>query len=170
MFFKSLNNQTPVYIYSLLSPPNRHYDTCKYSKIRQIFYRTETFSNFFLPQTIREWNKLATSICQAPSYSVFCKALLNFIRQTANSTFGINDVSDLKLLTRVRVGFGHLREHKFKNNFHITLNLLCPCSLEAEDTYHFFIRCQIFFNQQMYFLMTLIQLTQRFKKSVRMRL
>ena len=147
-FYKILNNQTPGYLYSLLVPPNRDYNTRRYTKFRQIFCRTETFSNSFLPQTIREWNKLDTSICQAPSYSVFRKALLDFIRPTANSTFGTNDVSGLKLLTRLRVGFSHLREHKFKHNFQDTLNPLCPCSLEAEDTYHFFMRCQSFSNQR----------------------
>ena len=101
-----------------------------------------------MPQTIREWNKLDTSICQAPSYSVFRKALLDFILPTANKTFGTNDVSSLKLLTRFRFSFSHLREHKFKHNFQDTLNLLYSCSLEAEDTYHFFTRCQNFSNQQ----------------------
>ena len=133
-----MNNQAPAYLYSLLSWPIRHCNTHKYSKIRQFFCRTETFNNSFLPQTIREWNKLDTSMCQAPSYSVFCKALLDFIRPTANSAFGINDVSGLRLLTRLCVGFSRLREHKFKHNFQDTLNPLCCCSLEAEDTYHLF--------------------------------
>ena len=146
-FYKTLNNQTPVYLYSLLSPPNKHYNTRKYSKIRQIFCRAETFSNSFLLQTIREWNKLDTSICQAPSYSVFRKALLDFIRPTANSTFGTK-VSGLKLLTRLRVGFSHLREHKFKHNSQDTLKPLCPCSLEAEDTYHFLCAAKNFSNQR----------------------
>ena len=78
-FYKILNNQVPGYLYSLLSPPDRHYNARKYSKIRQIFCRTEAFTNSFLPQTIREWNKLDTSVCQAPSYSAFRKALLDFI-------------------------------------------------------------------------------------------
>ena len=145
-FYTIFNNQTLGYLYRLLSPPNRHYNTLKYSKIRQMFCRTETFSNSFLPQTVREWNKLDTSIFQVTSYSVFRKALLDFIRPTANSTFGTNDVSGLKLLTRLRVGFSHLREHKFKHNFQDTLNPLCPCSLEAEDTCHFFTGCQNFSN------------------------
>ena len=38
-----------------------------------------------MPQKIREWNKLGTSICKAPSYSIFRKALLDFIRPTAKS-------------------------------------------------------------------------------------
>ena len=132
-FYKILNNQTPGYLYSLLVPPNRDYNTRRYTKFRQIFCRTETFSNSFLPQTIKEWNKLNISICQAPSYSTFRKARLDFIRPTVDSTFGTNDVSGFKLLTRLRVGFSHLREHKFKRNFQNTLNPLCPCSLEAED-------------------------------------
>ena len=143
-----MNNQTLGYHYSLLSPPNRHYIRRKYCKIRQIFCRTETFSNSFLPQTIREWNKFDNSICQAPSYSVFRKALLDFIRPTANSTFGNNGVSGLKLLTRLFVGFSHLRKHKFKYNFQDTLNPLYPCSIEAEDSYHFFMRCRNFSNQR----------------------
>ena len=36
-FYKILNNQTPGYLYSLLSPPNGHYNTRKDSKIRQKF-------------------------------------------------------------------------------------------------------------------------------------
>ena len=51
-FYKILNNQAPAYLYSLLSPPNRHYNIRNCSKIRQIFCRTETFSNSLLPQTI----------------------------------------------------------------------------------------------------------------------
>ena len=39
-FYKSLNNYTPAYLYTLLYPPNWHYNTRNYSKIRQIFCRT----------------------------------------------------------------------------------------------------------------------------------
>ena len=120
-------------------------NTRKYSKIRQIFYRTETFSNYFLPQTIREWNKPYTSICQAPLYSVFPKALLDFTRPTTNSTVGTNDVSGLKLLIRLRVDFNHLREHKFKPNFQDRLNPLCPWSRRHLSL---FMRCQNSSNQR----------------------
>ena len=68
-FCKILNNQALAYFtvfYSLLSQPNRHYNTRGCFKIRQIFCRTGSFSNSLLPQTVTEWNKLDTSICQAP--------------------------------------------------------------------------------------------------------
>ena len=79
---------------------------------------------------------------------MFHKALLDFIQPTANSTFGTNDVSGLKLLTRLHVGFSYLRENKFKHNFQDTLNPLYPCSLEVEDTYHIFMHGQHFSNHQ----------------------
>ena len=101
-----------------------------------------------MPQTIREWNELDTSICQAPSHLVFRKALLDYIQPTANSTFGTNYVSGLKFLTRLRVGFSHLKEHKFKHKFQDTLNPLWPRSLEAEDIYNIFIHSQSFSDQQ----------------------
>ena len=49
------------------------------------------------------------------------------------------------MLTRIRLGFSHLREHKFKHNFQDTLNLLCSCSVEVESTSHYFL-CFHFFD------------------------
>ena len=99
----------------------------------------------FLSQTIREWNKLDASICQASSYSVYPKALLGFIWPTANSTFGTNDVSGLKLLTRVSVGLSHLRKHWTHQKTPIT----------------FLWAAKIFLIKETSFSITLIQLTRR---------
>ena len=48
------------------------------------------------------------------------------------------------MITRLRLGFSHLREHKFKHNFQDTLNPLYSCSIELESTSHYFLRCHIF--------------------------
>ena len=68
--------------------------------------------------------------------------LLNFIRPIGNSTYKICDPSGIKLLTRLRLGFSRLSEHKFRHNFADSSNPLCCCSLETESTLHFFVRCQ----------------------------
>ena len=47
------------------------------------------------------------------------------------------------MITRVCLGFSHLRGHKFKHNFKDTSNPLCSCSIEAECTSHYFLH---FFN------------------------
>ena len=58
--------------------------------------------------------------------------------------YGINDPLGLKLLTRLRVNFSHLREHKFRHNFRDTLNPLCSCDLEIESTNHYLLRCPFY--------------------------
>ena len=83
-------------------------------------------------------------IRKSKSYSIFKKSLLKSIRLIPNSVFGVANIYGIKLLTRLRVGLSHLREHKFKHNFQDTINPLCSCSLEIESTSNFFLRCQNF--------------------------
>ena len=73
---------------------------------------------------------------------MFGKKLLNFIRPSEKSIFNIYDPQGSKLLKRLRLGFSHLRKHKFRHNFADTVNLLCSCALEAESTDLFFLCCQ----------------------------
>ena len=65
--------------------------------------------------------------------------LLHFIR---NSTYKIYDPLGIKLLIRLRLGFSHLSEQKFRHTFADSLNPLYSCSLESESTLQFFLRCQ----------------------------
>ena len=63
---------------------------------------------------------------------------------TRCKVYDINDTTGIKLITRLRLGFSHLREHKFKHNFQDTLNPLCSCSIEAESISHYFLHCHFF--------------------------
>ena len=47
----------------------------------------------------------------------------------------------IKLLTRLRVGLSHLREHKFRHNFQDSLD-------PFETTIHFFLHCLNYSNQR----------------------
>ena len=78
------------------------------------------------------------------SYSIFKKSLLKFKRKILNSVFSVGGIYGIKLLTRLRVGLSHLRDHKFSHNFQDTINPLCFCSLEIESTSRFFLQCQNF--------------------------
>ena len=78
---------------------------------------------------------------------MFRKKLLAFIRPLENDTCGIYDPLGIRLLNRLRLGFSHLKEHKFRYNFADTLHPLCLCLLKlkiqnitfyaAKITYHF---------------------------------
>ena len=48
----------------------------------------------------------------------------------------IFDSLGLKFLTRLRLDFSHLNEHRFRHNFQDCLNPSCSCSLQTEDTIH----------------------------------
>ena len=54
----------------------------------------------------------------------------------------------IKLLTRLRVGLSHLREHKFRHNFQDSLDPFCICGRHIETTIHFFLHYSNYWNQR----------------------
>ena len=77
------------------------------------------------------------------------KHLLSFIRPEANNIYNVHNAKGIKLLTRLRVGFSHLKEHKFRHNFVDAINPLCSCGNFVESTTHFFLHCTHFSNQRL---------------------
>ena len=76
----------------------------------------------------------------------FKKTILDFIKPKENSIYAIHDISGLKLLTRLRLNFSHLNEHKFRHNFKDTINPMCSCGFEPETTDHYLLRCKLYTN------------------------
>ena len=62
----------------------------------------------------------------------------------SKKTSNINDSVGLKLLRRLQLGFSHLRENKFRQGLRDILNPLWGCSIEAETTTHYFLRCHFY--------------------------
>ena len=75
---------------------------------------------------------------------LFRKRLIKFIRLKANSIFNINNPMGIKYLTRLKLGFYHLKEHKFKYNFQDSVDSLCSCGIKTESRKHFFLHCATF--------------------------
>ena len=71
-------------------------------------------------------------------------SILNFVRARENSVFAVHDITGLKLLTRLRLNFSHLNEHKFRHNFNNTINPMCSCSKEPETTLHYLLHCNFY--------------------------
>ena len=93
------------------------------------------------------------------SISQFKSALLKSIRPKASHVYNINNPIGLKLLTRLRLNFSHLREHKFNHNFSDSLVPFCNCGqLEAESTSHFLLRCPLFSDHRKILLDNIIEL------------
>ena len=138
--YKIILTKLPPYLYGLMPPLQRsqRYPAC----FQTLPCRTALFQNLFLSFTNTEWNKLDTDIKNIDSQVVFRNKPLHIIRPLENDTYAIYDPLAVRLLNRLRLGFSHLKEHNFRHNFADTLNPLCSCSVETEDTEHYFLRCQ----------------------------
>ena len=63
-----------------------------------------------------------------------------FVRPTKHFVFEFHNIKGVKLLTRLRLDFSHLNEHKFRHNFNYTINPMCSCGKEPETTLHYLLR------------------------------
>ena len=84
---------------------------------------------------------LMNGISWIPTFAI---PLLKFIRPVQRKTFNINYSVGAKLLTRSRLVFSHLCEHRFRHGFRDILNPLCPCCIKAETTTHYILPCHFY--------------------------
>ena len=84
------------------------------NKIKPILARIKLFENLFFLYCIKEWSKLNDKIRNIKPINKFKVTILNFIRPKGNSVFDIHDTNGIKLLSRLRLNFSHLNEHKFR--------------------------------------------------------
>ena len=113
LLYKVFSSGQPSYIYDLLPPlrsSRRHVNS-----FNLVSRKSEYFKNSFIPNVIYKWNKLDPNIRSSPSYNLFRNTFLKFIRPVQRKTSNINGSVGVKLLTRLRLGFSHLREHKSRS-------------------------------------------------------
>ena len=101
----------------------------------------------FFPSAL-EWNNLDPNLRNSKSISVFKEKILNFVQPFQNYFFDCHNPKGIKLITRLRLGLSHLREHKFKHSFQDTINPLCNCGQDIESATHFFLQCFFFINER----------------------
>ena len=82
------------------------------------------------------------------SLSIFKKCILKFIRPSPSSTHNCFNTKGIKYLTKLSLGFSHLREHKFKHGALDSFNPNCNCGLNIETTCHFLLHCPSFINER----------------------
>ena len=109
-----------------------------------------------------EWNNLDKEIRNAKSLYKFKKFLKT--EKPENSLYNVHDPVGVKLLSRLRLQFSHLNEHKFRHGFNDSVDPMCPCGSEVETTEHFFLRCQCFSIQRSELFNNLRNLDPSFSK------
>ena len=100
--------------------------------------RTPTFKMHLF-----EWNLLDDDTKNLTLISEFKRKLLALIRPKKNSVYGINDIVDVRPLSKLRLNFSGLNEHRFRHNFDC-LDPVCLCGIANEDSEHFLPHCPLF--------------------------
>ena len=83
-----------------------------------------------------------------------------------NNVYDCHNPKGIKLLTRLRLGLSHLREHKFKHRFQDTLNHICLCGDDVQSTSHFLLYCPSFINERRILLNSLNQIDGNLLKKI----
>ena len=147
-FLKIFKGQSPDYLFKILPSIKRADNTKNVDHILCYNTRHNFFRNSIFPSTLIERNNLDINITNSESYAIFKKSVLRFIRPSENPIFSCHNSSGIKLITRLRLGFSHLREHKFRHNFQDTLNPICSCGENIETTTHYLLHCPNYLNER----------------------
>ena len=154
--------QSLRYLFEVIPTAKRAYITRNNDKLPHVKVKHNYFKNSFFPSTVIEWNKLDLDIRNSVNLISFKSKVLKFIRPSENSIFLCNNPKGIQLLTRLRLGLSHLREHKFKHNFQDTLNPICNCGEDIETSCHYLLHCSLYTNERL----ALLNIIQGIDKSI----
>ena len=100
---------------------NRHYHNTRQSaNILEISSKTKFYSDYFLPSSIKLWNRLPTETQNSRSLNIFKERI-----QTENSKCPAYYYSGTRLHTRLRMNSSSLNEHLFIRNLVDSPNCAC---------------------------------------------
>ena len=146
IFYKINNGLAPSYLFDHIPKRNEINFNLRNRNDNIPLLRTQRYKNSFFPYTIKSWKDLNEEVSK-PSVQSFKKYLNDFIRPPGHSLFGIRDKFGIKLLTKIRVSFSDLRDHRFDHNFNCE-SPICSCGIEDETSVHFFLRCPHYTTQR----------------------
>ncbi len=116
----------------------------------------DSYSKSFFISTIKEWNKLEKSFCNAPSLASF-KFRLNKHHHTP-PTYLSNNISRHAqiVILQLRLGFSDLNSHLFDKG--CIESPQCNCSHNYENINHFLFQCPLYQNIRTSFMTSINQL------------
>ena len=141
LFYKILENKNPKDPSGLIATRCSLYSTRNIHNIPLVNTKYNVFKNYSFTSTIIQWNNVDPHLRKSENFSVFKRNILKLIRPSSNSVYNCHNLRGICLITRLRLGLRHLREHKFKHGFQNTSNPLCGCGDDVGSTEHFILHC-----------------------------
>ena len=114
--FKIVKKEAPNYLINLI-PKIQQTTRTRINRMPTYHCRIACFKNSFFPSTLNDWYKSDEIIRNSESISIIKSRLKSFIRSLESNVYNIIDPIGLKFFTRLRLGFSHLNEQRFRHNF-----------------------------------------------------
>ena len=138
LFYKMLNNITPLYLSSLVPQSIRNisrYNLRNSNDLQTIYARSNQYFNSFLPSSVRTWNNLSPEERQHESINSF-KCFLRKDKTTVPKHYYTGCRKGQILLARLRTNCSSLNFDLLVKN--ISDSPLCHCG-SIENAQHFFL-------------------------------
>ena len=142
IFYKIVNGLAPKNLANYLKINDNQVYKTRASEQNNI--KTENLKQSLFPVCVNKWCKLDISLRKAKDIKRFKSMLKHFLNLKQKSLFVTQDPAGVKLLSRLRLKFSRLNEHKFCHNFKDALSPMRDCGSETETTDHFFLHCPLF--------------------------
>ena len=97
--------------------------------------RNERFASTYFQTVLSEWNLLDTNIKESNTLEALKSKLLGVIRPIKKSVYNVYNITGIRKLTKLRVNFSPLNEHRFRHSFDC-LSQRCPCGEDDENNMH----------------------------------
>ena len=114
-FFTLKSSHSTEYLFSEIPPERKVMYSLRNPRVYdENIVRTVRFSNTYFQNSLHEWKLLDNEIKSSRSISEFKRKLLQIIKPVKNSLYNISDIDSIKYLTKLRLKFSALNEHKFQ--------------------------------------------------------
>ena len=145
LLHKIINKETPSYLQDIIPDivANRHrHDTRQAQNLSEIRTRTNYYSDYFLPSTVKSWNILPLEVRNSRSQNIFKAAL---VQNSKKIPYYYNTGSRMGQIyhSRLRMSCSSLNDHLFVCN--LTESPYCLCG-SRETTTHFLLHCHRYHN------------------------
>jgi hypothetical protein len=147
MMYKITKKQAPSTLSNLLPDRNMdrtHHNTRSRENVIIPHASTNTFKDFYFPDTLRMWNALPPTQRNLSTYEAFCNSLGKPSKKPSRFYQG-NRRSQI-LHTRIRLECSPLNYHLHKKN--IVDNPGCQCGGWCESAKHYLLECSLYRQQR----------------------
>ena len=110
--------------------------------------------------------KIDPNLQRRESCNVFKSDILKFIWPSSHLFFDCYDPIGINYITLIRLGFSHLRGHKFKHSFQDTISYICKYGNDVVSAIHIFLYYPFYSSELRTLLSSLVNIDPRFLDNI----